>query len=189
MTNYWLWVSVAGVGALHGLSPATGWLFAAARGMQLRDPRKALWALMPIAIGHFTSIALVAGAFAFGFSTDPVVLQVLAGALLAFVTVHHSSGRHRRARASAGKAGLGLWSFIMSTGHGAGLMLVPVLMPLCTGNGAAREVTGSGSLALVLAAVAIHTVAMIAVTGAMALGVCHGSKAGRAFLRRLNGNR
>ena len=28
-------------------------------------------------------------------------------------------------------AGLGAWSFLMATAHGAGLMLVPALMPLC----------------------------------------------------------
>jgi hypothetical protein len=52
----WLpWLAVAGVGALHGLNPATGWLFAAVRGVRARDCGQALRALVPIAIGHAAS--------------------------------------------------------------------------------------------------------------------------------------
>src|SRR4030095_6026525 len=71
-----------------------------------------------------------------------------------------------------------LWSFMMSTAHGAGLMLVPALIPLCMGDASAREITASGSLALALAAVAVHTAAMLAVTGVIATGVCRGFDAG-----------
>jgi|SRR5579859_3377892 len=174
MTNCWLWLAVAGVGALHGLNPATGWMFAAAWGVRCGDSATALRALTPIALGHAMSIALVAGAFAAGLSMDRVWTQVLAGGLLVVVAIHHISGRAMRARVPAGKIGLALWSFMMSGAHGAGLMLVPVLMPLCTENAAAREITASGSLMLALAAVGVHTAAMIAVTGAIAFGVCHG---------------
>jgi hypothetical protein len=71
----------------------------------------------------------------------------------------------------------------MSSAHGAGLMLVPVLMPLCTGNVATREITASGSLMLALAAVGVHTAAMLAVTGVIAIGVCRGFDAGASLLR------
>ena len=100
-------------------------------------------------------------------------MQVVAGALLAVVLICHLWGQKAR-RAPTGKVGLTLWSFMMSSAHGAGLMLVPVLMPLCVGNGVAREITASGSLTLALAAVGVHTVAMIAVTGVMAIGACRG---------------
>ena len=53
-------------------------------------------------------------------------------------------------------------------------MLVPVLMPLCTGNEPTRQIPASGSLSLALATVGIHTVAMLAVTGVIAIGVCRG---------------
>jgi len=162
------------VGALHGLNPATGWGFAAAWGVRSGNSAKALRALMPIAVGHITSIALVAGAFAVGLSMDHVWMQILAGGLLLVVAIHRFSRRVTQNRMPAGKVGLALWSFMMSSAHGAGLMLVPVLMPLCTGNAAAREITASGSLMLAFAAVGIHTAAMIAVTGALAFGVCHG---------------
>ncbi len=187
MTNYWLWLSVAGVGALHGLNPASGWMFAAAWGVHSRDKAQALGALMPIAVGHVTSIGLVAGAFAVGLSMDRVLMQVVAGGLLAVVVIHHLSGR-KAGRVPAGKAGLALWSFIMSSAHGAGLILVPVLMPLCLGYGAAREITASGSLMLALAAVGVHTLAMLAVTGAIALGVCRGFDARAGLLRSFRRN-
>ncbi len=112
-------------------------------------------------------------------------MQVLAGGLLVVVAIYHFSGRTRRARVPAGKAGLALWSFMMSSAHGAGLMLVPVLMPLCMGNAPAREITASGSLTLALAAVGVHTAAMLAVTGVIAIGVCRGIDAGASLLRQL----
>ena len=184
MTSFWLWMAVAGLGALHGLNPANGWMFAAACGVRARDGSQARRALLPIGIGHVASIALVAGAFAIGMSMDRVVMQILAGGLLVVVAIHHFWGRVRRVRAPAGNAGLALWSFMMSTTHGAGLMLVPALIPLCMGNAPAREITASGSLTLALAAVGVHTVAMLAVTGVIATGVCRGFDAGAGLLRR-----
>jgi len=186
MASYWPWLAVAGVGALHGLNPASGWMFAAAWGVHSRDRSRALRALMPIAVGHATSVALVAGAIAVGLSMDRVAMQVLAGGLLVAVAICHFSGRTRHARVPAGNTGLALWSFMMSTAHGAGLMLVPVLMPLCIGNAPAREITASGSLTLALAAVAVHTAAMLAVTGVIAIGVCRGFDSWASLLRSLS---
>jgi hypothetical protein len=60
MTSIWPWLAVAGAGALHGLNPAAGWAFAAACGMRSRDRTQSLRALLPMAVGHATSIALVA---------------------------------------------------------------------------------------------------------------------------------
>ena len=71
---------------------------------------------------------------------------------------------------------------MMSTAHGAGLTLVPALIPICTGEAPAREITASGSLMLALAAVGVHTAAMLAVTGLVAAGVCRGVDAGAQWL-------
>ena len=173
MASWWPWLAVAGVGALHGLNPATGWMWAAAWGVRSRDRAQALRALVPIALGHAGSVALVAGAVALGLSMDRVAVQAVAGGLLVIAVALHLSGRSpRRARAPAGHAGLALWSFIMSTAHGAGLMLVPALIPLCLGDTSARALGASGSLALALAAVGVHTAAMLAVTGLIAIGIC-----------------
>jgi hypothetical protein len=188
MADLWPWLAVAGVGALHGLNPATGWLFAAAWGVQSHDRAKALQALVPIAAGHAASVVLVAAAAAFSPTVDRFMLQALAGGLLvALATVHLSGRTVRRVRAPAGPAGrtgLMLWSFTMSTAHGTGTMLVPALVPLCIGDSPAREITASGSLPLALAAVCVHTAAMLAVTGLAAAGACRGFDAGAGLLRR-----
>ncbi len=186
MASLWSWLAVAGLGALHGLNPATGWMFAAAWGVQSRDRSRALRALMPIAVGHGASVALVAAAVALGLAMDRVALQAVAGGLLVVVAIVHLSGRTpKRARAPAGHAGLALWSFMMSSAHGAGLMLVPALIPLCIGDASGRQITASGSLTLALAAVGVHTAAMLTVTGVIATGVCQGFDAGARLLRSL----
>ena len=82
MATLWLWLAVAGVGDLHGLSPANGWMFAAACGVRARDESQARRALLPICIGHVASIAIVAFAFAQGLSMDRTLVQGVAGALL-----------------------------------------------------------------------------------------------------------
>jgi hypothetical protein len=56
----------------------------------------------------------------------------------------------------------------MGIAHGAGMMLVPALIPLCLSGSPAREITASGSMLLALAAVAVHMAAMLAVTAGMA---------------------
>ncbi|QNK66568.1 hypothetical protein [Variovorax sp. PAMC26660] len=186
MASLWPWLVIAGVGALHGLNPATGWMFAAAWGLRSHDRAQALRALLPIAIGHATSVALVAGAVAYGLSMDRLVLQALAGGLFVVAAMVHLWGRTaRHVRAPAGHAGLALWSFMTATAHGAGLMLVPALVPLCMGDASAREITASGSLMLALAAVGVHTAAMLATTGLIAAGACRGFDAGTRWLRRL----
>lgn len=173
MTNFWLWLSVAGLGALHGLNPANGWIFAAAWGVRSKNRVKALRALMPIAIGHVAAIALAAGAVALGLSLDRVAMQIVAVVLLLVIAAIHLSGRKPgQVRLPAGHASLALWSFIMSSAHGAGLMMVPVMFSVCTANAASREVTASGSLMLALAAVGVHTTALLVVTGAVAAGAC-----------------
>jgi hypothetical protein len=82
MASLWPWLAIAGLGALHGLSPANGWMFAAAWGVRTRDAAQVRRALLPIGIGHAASIALVACAFAQGLSMDRARVQALAGALL-----------------------------------------------------------------------------------------------------------
>lgn len=146
----WPWFVLAGAGALHGLNPATGWGLAACS----RDARGAL---LPIALGHAAAVGGVAVLVALGLSTDGG--QLLCGALLLLALLA------RRA-----KAGLALWSCLVASAQGSGLMLVPALVPLCLSASPAREITASGSLVLALAAVAVHLAAMMAVTAVLALG-------------------
>ena len=55
----WPWLALAGLGAFHGLNPAMGWLFAVALGLH-RQSRRIVWlSLLPIALGHAVSVAIV----------------------------------------------------------------------------------------------------------------------------------
>jgi len=177
MANLWPWLAVAGLGALHGLSPANGWMFAAACGVRAGNAAQARRALLPIAIGHAASVAVVACIVAQGMAMDRALFQSLAGALL------FGAASYRLVRGAepwtpistqAGHAGIALWSFLMATAHGAGLMLVPALVPLCLADTPAREITASGSLVLAAAAVGVHTATMLVTTGVIATGVCRG---------------
>jgi hypothetical protein len=176
MTSLWPWLAIAGLGASHGLSPANGWMFAAACGVRARDAGQARRALFPIAIGHCASIAVVAGAVAQGMWVPGPLFQRVAGVLLAGLATWRLLGGGQRPAIGieAGPAGIAGWSFLMATAQGTGLMLVPVLAPLCLAANPAREITASGSLLLAVAAVGVHLAAMLATTGFIATGVCRG---------------
>ena len=169
MTGVWPWLAVAGVGALHGLNPATGWAFVAAWRVRAGDRARAWRALAPIALGHAGSIALVATLTALGMGAERGLLAWIAGGAAVFAAAVHVAG-HLAGRSphAAGSAGLALWSLAMGTLHGAGMMLVPALVPLCVSGSPAREITASGSLVLALAAVALHMAALLATTAVMA---------------------
>ena len=178
----WPWLIIAGLGMFHGLNPAMGWLFAVALGLHRHSRRAVLLALPPIAMGHAVSVLLVAVAMvAMGIVVSPAAVRTFAGGiLLVWAGYHWLYGHRHRVRVgmTAGFAGLFLWSFLMATTHGAGLMLVPALLPLCAG----MPTIGSGPLLVSIAAVSLHTLATVAVTGGIALAV-HGWL-GLAFLRR-----
>jgi hypothetical protein len=180
------WLVLASLGAFHGLNPAMGWLFAVALGLNRQDGRLVVLALAPIALGHALSIALVAIAVVIlGLVIDYRLLQLAAGVMLIGWALYHALyGHSRRVRVGMGTglAGLVLWSFLMATGHGAGLMLVPVLIPLCLAATPGGELLAEGSLTISLAAVAVHTAAMLAVTGLIAVAVYRWI--GLSFLRR-----
>ena len=180
------WLMLAGLGAFHGINPAMGWLFAVALGLH-RQSRQVVWlSLIPIAAGHAVSIAVVVAAVVtLGFVIDRRVLEIAAGIVLLGWALYYALYGHRhrvRVGMQVGMIGLAVWSFLMATGHGAGLMLAPVIIPLCVSASPAKEMLAAGSLPISLAAVAVHTGAMLAVTAAIA-GVVY-EWMGLAFLRR-----
>jgi hypothetical protein len=166
----WPWLALAGLGAYHGLNPAMGWLFAVALGLHRGSRRIVLQSLVPIAIGHAVAVALVATAtVTLGIVVSPRAVEFIAGAVLILWALYHTlyGSRHRaRVGMRVGFAGLLLWSFVMAGAHGAGLMVVPALMPLCVGPTAGG---GSAPLAAPVIAVAVHTAAMLVVTTIIAL--------------------
>jgi hypothetical protein len=172
VSELWPWLALAGLGAFHGINPAMGWLFAVALGLHRNSRALVFEALLPIALGHAASIAVVALAVvALGLMIEQGLVRALAGTLLIGWALYHSlfGSRHRvRVGMRTGMAGLALWSFLMASAHGAGLMLVPVLIPLCLAAAPAGDLTAGGSLGISLAAVAVHTLAMLVVTAAIA---------------------
>jgi hypothetical protein len=180
------WLALAGLGAFHGINPGMGWLFAVALGLHRGSRRVVLASLGPIALGQMLSVAavvlLVVG---FGTVVERRPIEIAGGLLLLGWAAYRWRYGHRhrvRVGMTTGMAGLCLWSFLMATGHGAGLMLVPLVLPLCMAAGPGAELTAAGSLPVALGAVAVHTLAMLTVTGAIALAVYEW--VGVAFLRR-----
>jgi hypothetical protein len=180
------WLVLAGLGAFHGLNPAMGWLFAVALGLHRNSRGTVLVSLIPIAIGHTVSVAVVAVVVVLlGLIVDQHLLEVMAGTLLvAWASYHALYGHRHRVRVgmTTGLTGLGIWSFVMATAHGAGLMLVPVVIPLCLSESPARELTAAGSLPIALAAVGTHMAAMLAVI--LIIAVLVYDWLGLSFLRR-----
>lgn len=172
-SEIWPWLALAGLGAFHGLNPAMGWLFAVALGFH-RHSRRMVWlSPLPIALGHALSIAMVAGAFLWaGLVIDPRALRIGAGLLLIGWALYHWRYGHRhrvRVGMQTGLAALAVWSFLMATAHGAGLMLWPVLMPLCFPTASVPTFVGPYLTALL--GVGIHTLAMLIVSTAVAVAV------------------
>ena len=178
MTALWPWLALAGLGMFHGVNPAMGWLFAVALGLHRHSRQVVVLSLLPIALGHALSISVVIVALMLlGVVVDHRIVRRAAGVILIAWAIYHwlYGHRHRvRVGMRTGFAGLTLWSFLMATGHGAGLMLVPALMPLQityahgqVGHG--HPIVGEGSLWISIAAVGVHTLAMLLVTGVVAV--------------------
>jgi hypothetical protein len=168
--------ALAGLGAFHGLNPAMGWLFAVARGMQERSRWVLVRSLPPIAAGHLASVAIVAAVVSATRSVVAAnVVAVVGGVLLVGYGLWRLlSERHFRwAGMRLSAAQLTGWSFLVSSAHGAGLMLLPVLatapLPGHTAHLAGAP-AATGALTG-LAAAGVHTVAMLAVMAACALFV------------------
>jgi hypothetical protein len=184
------------LGGFHGVNPGMGWLFAVTLGLQERSRAAVLRAFGPIALGHAASVALVVtlvGAVQLWITPD--ALRLLgASALVVFglykLLAPLSHPRWVGMRVNA--RDLTVWSFLMATAHGAGLMLVPVLLELPVADAhVAAEAHAHHALMMAtpgvltgaeLAAVGIHTTAMYVAMGAIALVVFE--KVGLAILRR-----
>jgi hypothetical protein len=183
-----LWLMLL-LGAYHGINPGMGWLFAVALGMQEQKGSAVATALVPIALGHALSIGLVVLAAAFlGMALPREVIRYPVAALLFGLGVF-SLARHyhpRWVRMQVGFRDLMVWSFLMASAHGAGLMLLPVLLGSHTVEAAGHmarhhHTSAAASPLAALLATAVHTIAYLAVTGLIAWVVY--SKFGLAILR------
>jgi hypothetical protein len=180
LPDAWPWLAVAGLGALHGLSPANGGMFAAAQATRSGDARDVHRSLLSIAVGHAFSVVLVVALVMQGAWRAPQPIYVLAGGGLLALAAWRCVRRPRAPVTPRSHAGLAAWSCLMGTAHGSGLMLVPALLPLCMTNGPTAAITATGSFASMLVAVVLHLLAMLATTQLIARGICRGFRH-RAF--------
>lgn len=162
------------VGGFHGLNPSMGWLFAVFLALQRKSRRVLLTALLPIALGHAVSVAVVALVVFFAQSTLPVqpVRLATAALLLAFgVYKLLTISRHIRwVGLNVGHRELAWWSFLVATAHGSGLMLAPLVL-------------GQPGAASTVGLLAIHSLTMMVVMAGMAMLVY--VKLGVATLRSI----
>ncbi len=191
MKVLWPWLVLVGLGAFHGINPGMGWLFAVALGLQEKSQRAVRRALLPIALGHAVSIGVVVLVVGLLQAVLPEqVMRYLCAALLGvFGLWRLVRARHPRwVGMRVSFRDLMLWSFLMASAHGAGLMLVPLLLQWPAPDASHARLlaalwpqAAATSPALVLAAVSVHTLSLFLVTSAVALLVYE--KLGVAFLR------
>ena len=173
MSAAWPWLAVVGLGAYHGLDPSMGWLFAVALGLQEHSRARVVRALGPIALGHLLSIAAI------------VTIVVSISAIVAINYVRPAGaailmlfGVFRLLRPQAhprwvsmrvNSAELTLWSFLMSSAHGAGLMLFPILLRIEPNMCVSPMLPTAHPVAQATAVVLLHTAAMLVVMGTVAV--------------------
>ena len=182
------WAMLIGLGAFHGINPGMGWLFAVALGMQERRRGAVVRALVPLGAGHALAVAAAVGAaLAIGAVIPLAWLRwPIAGVLISLGVLRFFRHRHRRwAGMRVSMGGLAVWSFLMATAHGAGLMVVPVFVSMSmAGEGGhmhhmAATRTGAGAALL---ATGLHALGYLAVTAFIAVLVFE--KLGVGILRR-----
>lgn len=186
-TVFWLLVLL---GAYHGINPGMGWLFAVALGMQEQDGKAVAKALVPIALGHALAIGVVVLAAALLRMALPLMaIRYSVAAILVGLGIFSLIGHwHPRwVRMQVGFRDLTAWSFLMASAHGAGLMVLPVLLGSSTVE-ASGQIAGHNHMAAAtsplsgMLATLVHTTAYLAVTGILAW-VVYG-KLGLPLLRK-----
>lgn len=175
--DVWALVAFAGLGAYHGLNPAMGWLFAVSNGLQQGERRAVVRSLAPIAVGHELSLLVVVGiVLAAGAAVSTEALHIGAAVvLLSFGVFRFLKPRahFRWTSMRVSSRELGVWSFLMATAHGAGLMVAPVVI----GSEVAARAddhhmpSSGGSLLTDGVGLTLHVGAMVLVMGTLALVV------------------
>jgi hypothetical protein len=202
----WPWAALFLLGAYHGVNPGMGWLFAVALGMQKKSASAVWQALVPIAAGHLVAIGLVVAAAVLAGAVLPLRYVKIAAAsvLFAFGLLLLIRKSHPRwGGMQIGFRDLAIWSFLMASAHGAGFMLLPILLKVSAlqaaadlgnsahhlhalgfaglaGSSVARSSAGKSSIAAI--AVLIHTLGYLLVTGLIAFLVYE--KLGLEVLRK-----
>jgi hypothetical protein len=189
----WAWSALFLLGAFHGVNPAMGWLFAVALGMQRKSAHAVWQSLLPIAAGHAVAIGTVVIAAILANAALPLKYVKISVACILF-----SFGLYRLVRKGhpswggmqVGFRDLSIWSFLMASAHGAGFMLLPIMLKTSTSDSVARPLDSASHLQMVgfqqpgaaFTAVILHTLGYLLVTGSIAYLVYE--KIGLALLRK-----
>ncbi len=131
MSDRLVWLTLFLLGCYHGLNPGMGWLFAVGLGFQDRSAAAVLRAIVPLTLGHIVSVAIVVLVASYAAVAFPhrAVHVTAAAILIAFGVYRLVRARHIRwVGMRVGFWGLTLWGFLMSSAHGAGLMLLPFVI-------------------------------------------------------------
>jgi uncharacterized membrane protein (UPF0136 family) len=199
VNGLWPWLTLFGLGAFHGINPAMGWLFAVGLGLQEQKCAAVLRALPPIVLGHALSIGVIIAAVLLARISVPQLALKIAAAAILFAFGLYRLFRSRHPNWVGMRVGFGdltLWSFVMASAHGAGLMLVPLFIktpsqPRAPHGGAMAlhthathgfEFANLSTPALLTSSIAIHTLGYLLVTGLVAIVVYE--KLGVGILRR-----
>ena len=185
--DVWPWTAILLLGVWHGVNPGMGWLFATALGMQERRGGAVVRALLPLAAGHALAIAAaVLVALTLGVAIPMNALRWVVGAALiglgAVRLVSHRHPRYGGMRVNARQ--LTVWSLLMASAHGAGLMVLPFVLRVAPQGAAAGHGGHTAHAAAILpglpagaaaglAATVLHTAGYLAVTAVIALVVYH----------------
>ena len=194
MSELWPWMAVFGLGMFHGINPAMGWLFAVALGLQEQKRAAVLRALPPMVVGHALSVGIIIAAVLVARITVPHRNLKIAAAAILFAFGLYRLLRSRHPNWVGMRVGFGdltLWSFVMASAHGAGLMLVPFFLQ-SPGSGEAHHhdshqihawaFANFNGPSLLIAAVVVHTFGYLLTTALVAVVVYE--KLGVAILRR-----
>lgn len=167
------WNAVLFLGAFHGVNPGMGWLFAVALAMQQGSARGVWRALPPLALGHAAAVGAVLLVAALAQMVVPLsVLRIVVASVLVGFGLYRL-WRHRHPRFGGMQVGfrdLTIWSFLMATAHGAGLMVLPFVMPMSAdvfaaggSGGHSHHLNAAADPSLGVLALALHTAAYLSV--------------------------
>ena len=183
------WQGVALLGAYHGINPGMGWLFAVALGMQQGSARGVWRALPPIALGHALAVGIVLAVAAAAQLVVPLdtLTIVVASILIAFGL--YRLWRHRHPVYGGMQVGfrdLTIWSLLMASAHGAGFMVLPLVMgtsaDLHAASASHNHIASTSAAGWPLwFALGVHTLTYLAVTALIAWIIY--SRVGLAILR------
>jgi hypothetical protein len=197
VNNLWPWLVVFALGLFHGVNPAMGWLFAVALGLQEHKRSAVLRALLPIALGHALSIGIIIAAVLLARVSLPHSALKFGAATILFAFGLYRLFRSRHPNWVGMRVGFGdltLWSFVMASAHGAGLMLIPLFLksadaPSPTDSMSSHMHSGCGfgfgnvsSPSLLTGSIAVHTLGYLLATGIVAMLIYE--KLGVGLLRR-----